>query len=267
MLQPDLWLSSDNNNSCPYESIIGLFFFMAIVFAVVIAIILISLAIVLSDRVATRCGRRKAKNKLKYPICQMKSPEELERLEKPPLYAIVDKTKKKCTSQQEQILLEEEQRISRFSCDLILSQTQEVTSKRSTRTSTTASMATTVRQNPDYEALNIKNTSETNNHQPQPLVINKGEVMSRSLTSEQIYQALNPSMTFSDDIMSQSIRSNEYQYLAEAPFSCQTSIVPMTRNQFYLVLQINMNSGDLAKAKDGKSEGQEEELPCSPQPD
>lgn len=40
----------------------------------------------------------------------------------------------------------------------------------------------------------------------------------------------------------ESIRSNEYQYLAEAPFSCQTSIVPMTRNQFYLVLQINMNN-------------------------
>ncbi len=38
-----------------------------------------------------------------------------------------------------------------------------------------------------------------------------------------------------------SLRSGDYQYLAEAPFSCQTSIVPMNRNQFYLVVQINVN--------------------------
>ena len=38
-----------------------------------------------------------------------------------------------------------------------------------------------------------------------------------------------------------SLRSGDYQYLAEAPFSCQTSIVPLTRNQFYLVVQINVN--------------------------
>ena len=30
-------------------------------------------------------------------------------------------------------------------------------------------------------------------------------------------------------------------YVGQSPFSCQTSIVPMTQNQFYLVVQINMN--------------------------
>ena len=44
------------------------------------------------------------------------------------------------------------------------------------------------------------------------------------------------------------IASGEYQYLAKAPFSCQTSIVPVTRTQFYLVMQINLNEDEeLAK--------------------
>ena len=49
--------------------------------------------------------------------------------------------------------------------------------------------------------------------------------------------------TSASDCSSPAIAANTTQYLAESPFSCQTSIVPVTRNQFYLVVQINMNNG------------------------
>jgi hypothetical protein len=49
------------------------------------------------------------------------------------------------------------------------------------------------------------------------------------------------------------------QYLAESPFSCQTSIVPVTRDQFYLVVQINMNRDSSSIRSDGNEEEEEKE--------
>ncbi|XP_059093261.1 uncharacterized protein LOC131888427 [Tigriopus californicus] len=76
-------------------------------------------------------------------------------------------------------------------------------------------------------------------------------VMTRSLTSEECTSRANsnsvtrapPSMA-SASMPSEPTPMSGTTYLAESPFSCQTSIVPMTRNQFYLVVQINMNGGN-----------------------
>ena len=79
--------------------------------------------------------------------------------------------------------------------------------------------------------------------------------------------------TASDCSSPPAIAADATQYLAESPFSCQTSIVPVTRNQFYLVVQINMNNGgggaddesdndddkDQAKREKGEGEGAESE--------
>ncbi len=52
-------------------------------------------------------------------------------------------------------------------------------------------------------------------------------------------------------------------YLAESPFSCQTSIVPVTRSQFYLVVQINMNNAENETAtEEEKTEEGEEVKVC-----
>ncbi len=44
------------------------------------------------------------------------------------------------------------------------------------------------------------------------------------------------------------MRQSVYAYVAETPLSCQTSIVPIARNQFYLVVQINLNAQNDASA-------------------
>lgn len=96
-------------------------------------------------------------------------------------------------------------RLSRISCDVVWTEDEE-----GNQTSTTETMTTfaTVRRNVPNS---VQHQEEISNNDYQPSV---------------------------------SLRSNDYQYLAEAPFSCQTSIVPVTRNQFYLVVQINMNGNE-----------------------
>ncbi len=53
--------------------------------------------------------------------------------------------------------------------------------------------------------------------------------------------------------------TGDYQYLAEAPVTCQTSLVPLSRSQFYLVVQINVNGRRSKRRRRRKERVKEEE--------
>ena len=174
-----------------------------------------------------------------------------------PVYAVIDKRRRRDRAQR---TLNKPSRLSRMSYDVLWTD-QGIISASSTFATMTADHSQAVKT--EYGTTTAAATSLGYGKQVElaaaaaavnKLITNSGSSLSAALKSESspLEEEEEEGDDNADSLLSPSPSSlmdggggrGSQVYLAESPISCQTSIVPMTRNQFYLVVQINLNNGE-----------------------